>query len=105
MEVRSGVDGRLPRGLLTKEDNAVKAKKFRLFAVTYNVASLDQRRKPFAAQYLREQAEAHEVDLLFVQESRSRQTQMVISQSFFRIQVAADQGQGGLELWMARTDP
>lgn len=105
MEVRSGVDGRLPGGLLTKEDNAVKAKKFRLFAVTYNVASLDQRRKPFAAQYLREQAEAHEVDLLFVQESRSRQTQMVISQSFFRIQVAADHGQGGLELWMARTDP
>ena len=100
----AGVDRRLPAGLLIGAERAVKARTFRLFAVTYNVASLDQRRKPFAAQYLREQAEAHGVDLLFVQESRSRQTNLIISQSFFRIQVAADHGKGGLELWMARTD-
>ena len=77
---------------------------FSVTVATYNVATLGGKRGPYAVQYLREQMRSHALDILCLQETRSKAEAMVISTTHFRLVSAADQGRGGTEIWLARHD-
>ena len=77
---------------------------FRLFFATYNVASLGGRRGPYVVQYIKEQMDAHGLDLLCLQETRSRASSLIVSTGHLRVVSEAHQGHGGVELWLARRD-
>lgn len=94
----------LPKKFL-KTQKAVpqRTKKIRLAAVTYNVSSLQQRKGSFFVSYLRAQADACEYDVVFLQETRTKESQLVQSQTHYRLTSAAAEGRGGVELWLLRT--
>ena len=98
----SGLAGRIPEELIREDIRTKRSAKFNLFAVTYNVATLGQNRGAFYVQYLREQACAHRIDALFLQETRSKKSQLISSATHFRILSGSDKGHGGLEIWLAR---
>ena len=102
LEQASGLEGRIPEGLLREDIRTQKSARFVLYAVTYNVATLGQNRGAFYVQYLREQACAHRIDVLFLQETRSKKSQLISSATHFRIISGSDRGHGGLEMWLAR---
>ena len=95
---------KLPQELLKPPATTSVMKQLKIFAATYNVATLGKGSGGFV-HYLRQQAEMHGLDLLFLQETRSRKSQMVLSKSHIQITSEAINGVGGLELWLARSHP
>ncbi|CAK9040348.1 RNase H domain-containing protein [Durusdinium trenchii] len=93
---------RLPENLVTPPDHKMKQKQLSVFAATYNVMTLGPRGGSLFVQYLREQAVAHGLDILFLQETRSRHDQLVISATHYRYTAAAKDGVGGVEIWLTR---
>ena len=93
---------RLPESLVKLPVRESWWKKLNIYAATYNVMTLGPRAGNLFAQYLREQAVAHGLDILFLQETRSRQDQLVISATHYRYAAAAQDGVGGVEIWLAR---
>lgn len=75
---------------------------FSLYVCSYNVATLGQKAGGVYVRFLREQAWAHQLDVLFLQETRSKESQMVLSQTHIRLVSAAAKGVGGLETWLRR---
>lgn len=78
------------------------------FVATYNVGSLQRVRGQPAneglclQEYLRKQAQAHGITCLMLQETRARQTGVIISDTHIRLVAACDQGKGGTEIWLAK---
>ena len=75
---------------------------FSLFVCSYNAATLGQKAGGVYVRFLREQAWAHQLDILFLQETRSKESQMVLSQTHIRLVSASAKGVGGLETWLRR---
>ena len=82
-----------------------KEKGVRLRVVTYNVSTLGAKTSQMKVQYMREQLEAHGCDIAMLQETRTRSSQMVQSNSHIRITSAAKEGKGGTEIWLLRYHP
>ena len=88
---------------IDKQDDGVhRYKKLQLSAITYNVSSLQQNKGSYFVSYLRTQADTCEYDIVFLQETRSKQSQLTTSQSHFRLSAAAENGKGGSEIWLLR---
>ena len=96
---------KLPASLLQEPPKSQTNQTFRLFAATFNVATLGQRQGTFFVQYLKEQMSAHHLDVLFLQESRSRSSQFVCSSTHIRVTCASNKGHGGVEIWIASKEP
>ena len=96
---------KLPAVLMHEPQVRQTEQSYRLFAATFNVATLGQRQGTFFVQYLKEQMSAHGLDILFLQESRTRSNQMICSSTHIRIGCAASKGKGGVEIWISRRDP
>ena len=101
-DVPGCLEEKLPLELLSVPETQESMKHLRFFAATYNVATLGKGTGGFV-HYLRQQAESHGLDLLFLQETRSKRSQMVLSGSHVRVIAEAINGVGGLELWFARS--
>ena len=101
----TGIQGRIVPALMpsaqTRETDPRPVKRV-WKCVTYNVSSLQPRKSAFFATYLREQIAKSDYAVSFLQETRSRESQLVTSQSHFRITAAADRGRGGVEIWLLR---
>lgn len=92
-----------PRFVKEQEATVMRMVKLRLAAVTYNVSSLQQKKGSYFISYLRSQADACEYETVFLQETRSRASQLVQSQTHFRLTSAASEGRGGVEIWLLRS--
>ena len=69
---------------------------------SFNVRSLGNDSDPYQgiAAYLRRQFGHKGVDIVCLQETRVRTSQVIISQDFVRFLAAAENGNGGVELWI-----
>ena len=96
---------RLPDSLLRPVDDSQEhvQTKLSLFSATYNVLTLGEKAGGLFVQYLREQASAHCLDILFLQETRTRADQLIVSETHLRYTAAAQDGVGGVEIWLARS--
>lgn len=97
-------NARIPAQLRLPVAYEEKSAPFFLYFATYNVATLGGRRGPYVVQYLKEQMSAHGLDLLCLQETRSRGSNLIVSTHHLRVVSEADQGHGGIEMWLARSD-
>ena len=84
-----------------------KTKTISFGLATYNVGSLlrpgTEGPDSMAPQeYLRQQATAHGITCLFLQETRARQSGLIESNTHIRIIAAASNGVGGTEIWIAK---
>ncbi|CAK8990687.1 RNase H domain-containing protein, partial [Durusdinium trenchii] len=102
VEMKTGVAGRLPLSLLATPKAHAVSKIMTLRVCTFNVNTLDPKRGDIVPGFLREQAQWHGFDILFLQETRTRQSNMIQSQTHVRITAAAQQGVGGVEIWLLR---
>ena len=92
---------------ITVQQQTVPKKSSLLFA-THNVGSLQTQKTGFGAnipQYIREQFEAHGVQILFLQETRARTTGVIESSTHVRLICAGVQGTGGTEIWLLKVCP
>ena len=98
-----GTHQRLPQKLLD-EEGAVKFvdKYLKISILTFNVTSLHPGRGMQHVVYLREQLAACGHHIVCLQETRARSSQLVVSQTHFRITSAAEGGKGGVEIWLMR---
>ena len=73
-----------------------------LTIASFNVRSLGDDRDPYQglAAFLRRQFGHKGVDIVCLQETRVRQSQVLMSQDFVRFLAAADNGRGGVEVWI-----
>ena len=104
LQARQGVKGRLPKSLLERDSETLADKRLSLFFATYNVFTLDKHAGHFVG-YLREQVQAHGIDVLFLQETRSKKSNMILSQTHIRIISESANGKGGTEIWLLRAGP
>lgn len=103
---KMGVQGRLPPKLLKMNDSPLEVdKKLQLSVLTYNVASLQTHKGQMQVAFTREQVQAHELHVACFQETRSKSSNLVISNTHYRIVSAAHAGKGGLETWLLRRRP
>lgn len=105
LEQAKGVAGRIMPSLLADQDakeatNEVFKQKWNL--LTYNVSSLQPRKSAFYVTYLRQQIAKAGYEVSFLQETRCRESQMLTSQSHYRLTSAAEAGRGGVEIWSLR---
>ena len=98
---KHGVEERLPQSLFEASPGTFSEKKLSLFCATYNVFTLGKQAGNFVG-YLRDQVQAHGIDVLFLQETRSKKSSMVLSQTHIRIVSEAVHGKGGTEIWLLR---
>ena len=96
------VSERLPAALVAQPRHEPTYKIWQLFLATYNVLTLGPKTGGIFVQYLREQVSSHGLDILFLQETRTRREQLVVSESHLRYTAAAHEGVGGIEIWLAR---
>ena len=83
-------------------------RRLELHLVTYNVGTLRQRGKyspTLMPKYLREQIAAHEIHILFLQETRANVSSLFQSDTHIRLVAAAENGRGGVEIWLLRRHP
>ena len=76
-----------------------------LRVATFNVRSLQLKGERFAGMtaYLRRQCVDRKIDIVCLQETRVRESQIIYSQDYVRFTAAGDtQGQGGTEIWISR---
>ena len=99
---KTGLKGRLPRQLSETQVFQTQIKTLRLAVGTFNVNTLDPKRGDLVPSFLREQVQWHGIDIFFLQETRTRQSCMVQSQTHVRVAVAANKGVGGVETWLLR---
>ena len=94
----------VPKQMLQMQSSDLESqdRKVNLFLCSYNVGTLAPREPGVKIQYLREQLDAHGVTLAFLQETRTRTSQMVTSATHVRVTSAADSGVGGIEVWLLR---
>ena len=98
---KHGVEERLPQSLFEASPGTSSEKKLSLLCATYNVFTLGKQAGNFVG-YLRDQVQAHGIDVLFLQETRSKKSSMVLSQTHIRIVSEAVHGKGGTEIWLLR---
>ena len=98
-----GTSHRLPPTLLDDRGSQVIMKPTELTVATYNVNTLDSKKGGMTIGFLREQVLWHDIDVMFLQESRTKTTQLAQSDTHYRATAAADQGQGGVETWLLRS--
>ena len=103
VDIGGPVEKRLPKAVYDHRVESTGMKKFDLTMVTYNVQTLSKKAGGMFVQYLRDQAASHQIDVLFLQETRSKKSQLVVSSTHFRYVAAAENGVGGLETWLARS--
>ena len=102
VHIGGAAQDRLPAEIVCPPVKTAKQKRLHIFLATYNVMTLGTQAGNLFVQYLREQAHAHCLDVLFLQETRSKKDQLVISATHFRYAAAAKDGVGGVEIWLAR---
>ena len=99
----------LPVSLLPQEsDNSVEHATLRLTMVTYNVGTLLQKDLdgvPLRPGYLRDQAMTGGINFLFLQETRTRTSNVIESSTHIRFVSEAHHGNGGTEIWLLKHDP
>ena len=100
-----GLPGRVPRQLVEPAESSITLKSVKLKVATFNVTTLDPKRGDLIPGYLREQLEWYGIEVLFLQETRTRESQLVQSQTHYRYTSAASQGIGGVETWLLRKHP
>ena len=88
----------VPEQMLQMQSSDLESRdrKVNLFLCSYNVGTLAPREPGVKIQYLREQLDAHGVTLAFLQETRTRTSQMVTSATHVRVTSAANSGVGGI---------
>ena len=102
----TGTHGRLPEELLCPgKVFATAQKRLCLSTVSYNVSTLQPKKGGVFVAYLRAQLTAAKIHITFLQETRSRESNLVVSESHLRVVAAAEQGKGGIEIWLLRKDP
>ena len=99
---RVGLEDRLPRQLSVAPLLQAQTRMMTLAVGTFNVNTLDPKRGDVVPSFLREQVQWHGIDILFLQETRTRQSCMVQSSTHVRIAAAANKGVGGVETWLLR---
>ena len=96
-----------PEELISQRTEGVLLKKsFEIGLLTYNVQSIQADAKPFRLgvhALLREQLQSHAIHLAFLQETRSKQSGLFVSNTHYRCVAKADQGRGGTEVWILRS--
>lgn len=105
MDQTTGVFGRIVPSLMPAANVATSTAevyKQKWNFLTYNVSSLQPRKSAFYATYLREQIAKAGYEVSFLQETRCRESQMLTSQSHYRLTSAAEAGRGGVEIWLLR---
>ena len=106
VQVPAGDCNRLPNKMLDATPVAkVQDKQLSISVLTFNVTSLHPKKGTLHAAYLREQLLACGHQIACLQETRARQSQMIVSGSHVRIVSAASGGHGGTEIWLLRQDP
>ena len=106
LEPQAKITSAFEHRLCPHEEEQIKS--LQLHLVTFNVCTLRRKRSfapNFMPQYLREQVALHEVNILFLQETRANNTTMLQSQTHIRLVSAASNGQGGVEIWLLRRHP
>ena len=103
LQQAAGTSHRLPPSLLDDRGSKVIMKPIELTVATYNVNTLDSKKGGTTIGFLREQILWHDIDVMFLQESRTKTTQLAQSDTHYRATAAADQGQGGVETWLLRS--
>lgn len=99
----SGLEGRLPPAVLPDPTpHTTDIKTVKLSAITYNVQSLGARAGPGQTQYIREQLAHGGYEIAFLQETRTKHSNMVVSDSHIRLCSEARNGKGGTEIWLLR---
>ena len=91
-----------------KPPTSYKERKLELQLATYNVGTLRQKGKysvGLFAKYLREQVAAHQIHILFLQETRANTTSLLHSDTHVRLVSSSHQGHGGSEIWLLCRDP
>ena len=107
-EIDTDASSAFPAQLQENSPQVTKLVYANFFVATYNVGSLQRVRGQPAneglcpQEYLRRQAQAHGITCLMLQETRARNTGMVISDTHIRLVAACDQGKGGTEIWLAK---
>eukprot|EP00434_Breviolum_minutum_P046449 symbB.v1.2.042020.t1/scaffold9048.1/size4334/1 len=100
------VESSLPRSLWDADRSTTKLRTLEIGFATYNVGTLmeasDRTERLQAQEYLRSQATAHGLDVLFLQETRAKKDAVVESASHVRLIAAASNGHGGTEIWIAK---
>ena len=92
----SGLEGRLPAAVLPDQATPrIEIKTVKLSAITYNVQSLGTRAGPGQVQYLREQLAYGRYEIAFLQETRTKHSNMIVSDSHIRLCSEAENGKGG----------
>ena len=98
-----GLEGRLPRPLLPGPHGETRTlATVKLSAVTYKVQSLESQHRQGRTAYLREQLAHSRFEVAFLQETRAKQTSMILSSSHIRLSAASVDGKGGTEIWLLR---
>ena len=91
---------------LLGDRSTTKLRTLEIGFATYNVGTLmeasDRTERLQAQEYLRSQATAHGLDVLFLQETRAKKDAVVESASHVRLIAAASNGHGGTEIWIAK---
>ena len=99
LEAETGIQGRVPAVLHEEQPKMNDQVKLKLKVATYNVTSLRGKKCKYI-NYLREQTASHQIDVLFLQETRSPKSQLVTSSTHVRVSAAAEGGHGGVETWL-----
>lgn len=102
VDIGGTAEQRLPSELLDTTARPSQLRGLNLFLATYNVLTLGPKAGVIFVQYLRDQASSHALDVLFLQETRAKKDQLVISATHYRYVAAATEGHGGVEIWLAR---
>ena len=105
---KAGPNEKMPKSLLKKFSAEVQQVQstVRLTFASYNVGTLREHGKyslSFMPVYLREQIQAHSIDILCLQETRANVSAQSESDTHVRLVSAAVQGHGGTEIWILKS--
>lgn len=96
----------LPKSLWDDAGSTTKLRTLEIGFATYNVGTLmearDRSERLQAQEYLRSQATAHGLDVIFLRETRAKKDAVVESASHVRLIAASNNGHGGTEIWIAK---
>ena len=105
MSKASSQESRLPAALSQPfPENRLREKMIRLSVMTYNVRTLAPRKGSHKVGYLREQLADEGFHIAFLQETRIKTSNLIVSETHFRVTSAAVKGLGGTEIWISRKD-
>ena len=80
-------------------------KRLKLACLTFNVHTLQPAKSGYYVNYLREQVAACQYWICFLQETRVRTSNLVMSSTHLRYTSEATAGHGGVEIWLLRKHP